>query len=96
MYVAESRAEDTTTAVKVLEIDDPDIIYSQEAFDKAMKSGRLVEGRVVFQTDAGSGIVAMRGKKISKTDLIMGKRPLSAVSDSSKITYDAKAVLNRP
>lgn len=96
VYVAEYKeGKDETTDVQVL-VDDPDIIYSQEAFDKAMKDGRLVEGRVVAKAEAPSGIIALRGKKISKADLIMGRRPSSAVSDSSKATVDAKPVLIGP
>lgn len=48
------------------------------------------------KAEVPSGIIAMRGKKISKADLIMGKRPSSAISDSSKMTVDAKPVLIGP
>ena len=61
-----------------------------------MKDGRLVEGRIVSKSEAPSGIIALRGKKISKADLLLGKRPSSAISDSSTMTVDAKPALIGP
>jgi hypothetical protein len=60
-HLSEKKGDDTTTAVEVLD-EDADIIYSQEAFEKAVKSGRLVEGRVVPKAEGKSGMIAMRGK----------------------------------